>query len=166
MFPRQLCWSLIVYLRIYAHHMSLSRHHNHQWCCLKSCWNVLLPWIKRHCIWIPRFWARCTHWQSCLYVWKTSLSILGKLSSLDSRQDSCLCGLRAQHAALRLWNLANIPIRKKGSTCSIFAAYNPSSVTLGMTVYQILQLWRELVLPIYSLSLEYIDYAGVAMCAE
>jgi len=35
-----------------------------------------------------------------------------------------------------------------------------------MTVYQILQLWRELVLPIYSLSLEYIDYAGVAMCAE
>jgi len=28
----------------------------------------------------------------------------------------------------------------------------------------VLQLWRELVLPIYSLSLEYIDYAGVAMC--
>jgi len=54
--------------------------------------------------------------------------------------------------------------RKKGSTRSIFAAYgyDPSSVSLGMTVYQILQLWRELVLPIYSPSWEYIDYAGVA----
>jgi len=39
-------------------------------------------------------------------------------------------------------------------------------VSLGVTVYQILQLWGELVLPIYSPSLEYIAYAGVAMCAE
>jgi len=56
--------------------------------------------------------------------------------------------------------------RKKGSTRSVFAAYDPSSTSPGVTVYQILQLWRELLLPIYSLSLEYIDYAGVAMCAE
>jgi len=50
--------------------------------------------------------------------------------------------------------------------CSIFAAYDLSSVSLGMTVYHILQLWREPVLPICSPSFEYIDYAGVAMCAE
>ena len=35
-----------------------------------------------------------------------------------------------------------------------------------MAVYQMQQLWRELALPTYSLSVEYIDYAGVAMCAE
>ena len=63
-----------------------------------------------HCIWISRLWARGTHWRSCLYFWKTSLSSLGKPAPLDSRQDSCLCGLRAQHAALRLWNLVNIPM--------------------------------------------------------
>jgi len=43
--------------------------------------------------------------------------------------------------------------RKKGSTRSVFAAYDPSSTSPGVTVYQILQLWRELLLPIYSLSL-------------
>ena len=46
--------------------------------------------------------------------------------------------------------------RRKGPTRSIFAAHDPSSVSLGVTVYQLLQLWRELALPIYSLSLEYI----------
>jgi len=40
---------------------------------------------------------------------------------------------------------------RKGSTRSIFAAYDPFSVSLGVTIYQILQWWRELVLPIYSL---------------
>jgi len=39
-----------------------------------------------------------------------SLSGLAKPAPLDSCQDSCLCYLRAQHAALRLWNQANIPI--------------------------------------------------------
>ena len=122
----------------------------------------MLPWIKRRCIWIPCLWARCTHCQSCLYVCKTSLSSLSKPAPLDSR----LCGLRAQDAALRLWKLANIPISVKNAKhvpCSL-PTIHPRRLLAWP--YTLLPFWRELVLSIYSVFLDYNDYAGETMCAE
>ena len=56
--------------------------------------------------------------------------------------------------------------QEKRVNALIFAAYDPSSASLGVTVYQMLPFLRELVLFLYSLSSECIDSFGVAMCAE
>jgi len=54
----------------------------------------------------------------------------------------------------------------KKLNASIAVVCDPSSASLGVTVYQILPYWRELVLQIYSLSLEYIDSVAVVLCTE
>jgi len=57
--------------------------------------------------------------------------------------------------------------QEKRVNALIFAAYDPSSASLGVTVYQMLLLFlRELVLLLYSLSLECIDSFRVVICAE